>query len=156
MLVSELLEPVPEDEEPDDGPVSVELPPDLSDSGVAALVPVEAAEDSPDVVGVCAGAFNVEEPLSVVVGPLRAPESRVRCCARAALAVVLWPGNAWAATAVKIPVSAALPASSQRLAWPSLRSAASRARVVWGFGCVLVDIGLAGDGGVTVRVWRPV
>ncbi|HEY2767128.1 MAG TPA: hypothetical protein VGI76_02655 [Solirubrobacteraceae bacterium] len=50
-----------------------------------------------------------------------------------AVPFVLCPGNALAATAVNAAVSAALPASSQRLAWASRRNAASRVRVVCGF-----------------------
>lgn len=52
---------------------------------------------------------------------------------RAAVACAERPGKARAATAVKAPVSVTLPATSQRFARPSDRSAASRVWVVWAF-----------------------
>jgi hypothetical protein len=48
------------------------------------------------------------------------------------------PGKAWAATSVSTPVSATLPAISQRLVRVSLRRAASRAKV---FGMQAVCVG---------------
>ncbi len=119
---------VPDDAEPDDSLLGVPVPDSLDD-------------DSLGVVGVWAGAFSVNAlPPVLVVSPC-ALGLCARRSTRSALLVVLRPGNAWAATPVKIPVSAALPASSQRLAWPSLRSAASRVRLVWVF---LGDIALGG------------
>ena len=100
------------------------------------------AEDDPSVVldrGTCAGALSVEAPVEVPL-PVRVPGApaerwaSLEAVARVALSVL--PGKALAATAVSTPVSVALPAISQRLAWLSRRRAASREREVW----VLPDI----------------
>jgi hypothetical protein len=79
--------------------------------------------------GVWAGGFSAP-PARLAFAPA-VPLGRV---------VLLWllapaplPGKAFAATAVNAPVSAALPAISQRLARARRRSAASRVRVLWRF-----------------------
>ena len=55
-----------------------------------------------------------------------------RCLSAVLAALALaFPGKAWAATSVSTPVSATLPAISQRLMRASLRRAASRVWVVW-------------------------
>jgi hypothetical protein len=53
-------------------------------------------------------------------------------------AEIVLPGNAWAATSASTPVSATLPAISQRLTRVSLRRAASRAKV-FGMQAVLFE-----------------
>lgn len=78
------------------------------------------------VRGAWVGACNCD----VLVPALCGSVVRVRV-PRTEPVVLLRPGKAVAAAAVNAAVSAALPASSQRLARLSRRSAASRVRVVW-------------------------
>jgi hypothetical protein len=106
-----------------------------------------AAEDDPSVVldrGTCAGALSVEVPVEALL-PVGMPDERAARWARpeavARVSLSALPGKALAATAVSAPVSAALPAISQRLARLSRRRAASREREVWG----LPDIDCAAE-----------
>lgn len=90
-----------------------------------------AADDSPvpsvAALGAWAGAFSaleelVDELLDWAFFALTVPVL--------AEALIVFPGNALAATSVNSPVRATLPAISQRLALVSLRRAASRVRVL--------------------------
>jgi hypothetical protein len=133
-LSDEPVEPVSEEElellsvelsvEPVELPsVESELP------SVEPAEPPAASSPVPDWVlvrGAWAGARSCVELVPALLGSV----ARVRV-PRTEPVVVLRPGKAVAAAAVKAAVSTALPASSQRLAWLSRRSAASRVRVVW-------------------------
>jgi hypothetical protein len=108
------------------------------------------AEEDPSLdCGACAGALSVEVPVEVPL-PVRVPVAPAErwasreAVARVALSVL--PGKALAATAVRTPVSVALPAISQRLARLSRRRAASREREVW---LGLTDIDRVGEPGCT-------
>lgn len=88
----------------------------------------EPCVDSPDS-GALSGGWSPEPPLALldplVAGAVdRLLEPVPLVCA------VAWPEKALAASPVKTPVKAALPAISQRLAAFSLASAASRVRGV--------------------------
>jgi hypothetical protein len=85
--------------------------------------------DELDSGAVCGGC---KEPAPVELLPEELPVwfdlPDVFALAAEAAEIVL-PGNAWAATSASIPVSATLPAISQRFVRVSLRRAASRAKV---------------------------
>jgi biopolymer transport protein ExbB len=81
--------------------------------------------------GAWAGALSVEEPVAPAERACAVPLARwASAGARPWICRSVLPGNAVAAIAVNTPVSAALAASSQRLALRSRRSAASRVREV--------------------------
>jgi hypothetical protein len=121
-LDSELAEPALDDDSDElaSGVASWVAP--LEDSLDGSLV---ADEDDSEDFGACAGGVIV---LCVVVCE---EDPFVLLCAELVVLVELLfalPGNACAATSVSTPVSATLPAISQRLAADRRRSAASR---VW-------------------------
>ena len=73
--------------------------------------------------GACVGGFSELEPLD---DPFELPPERL-CEVVAPAAFAVLPGKALAATSESTAVSASEPATIQRLAWPSRRSAAFRA-----------------------------
>jgi hypothetical protein len=85
--------------------------------------------DEPDSGADCGGRREpVPDELLLEELPAGSP-----CCPLDVFALVdemVLPGKAWAATSVSTPVSATLPAISQRLVRASLRRAASRAKVL--------------------------
>jgi hypothetical protein len=104
------------------------------------------AEDSWPVLGdgldsgaVC-GACKEPAPAELLLEELPAGFRPLDVFALAAEAEeIVLPGNAWAATSASTPVSATLPAISQRLMRVSLRRAASRAKLFANMQAVCVE-----------------